>query len=170
MVSGLEIGVEDTCGILETPVDALEYMETAIAAAIEELAKVGVRMLSPENAQSGVALELRNAAQTAQLGSLNNKVSNTLRQIIAYMVNWRYGLDIIPADIDFTLSSDFNPIPVGADWLRLATEWYEAGKIPRSVWLLILTKNDMIPPDYDDLGGGLINSSLLISIRPSLSS
>jgi hypothetical protein len=149
----LKIGQEDECGILETPVAALAYMETSIAAAIEEMAKLGIRMLTPETDQSGVALELRNAAQTAQLGSLNNKVSNTLRQIIAFMVNWRYDIDIKAADIQFTLSSDFNPIPVGADWLRLATEWYEAGLIPRNIWLLILQKNDMIPPDYDDEEG-----------------
>jgi hypothetical protein len=146
-------GESDAIGVLETPVAALEYMENSIAAAIEEMAKLGIRMLTPKTDQSGVALELRNAAQTAQLGSLNNKVSNTLRQVIAFMVNWRYELELEPNDIDFTLSSDFNPIPVGADWLRLATEWYENGQIPRSLWLLILQKNDMIPPDYNDEEG-----------------
>jgi hypothetical protein len=149
----LKIGQEDEAGILETPVDALQYMESSIAAAIEEMAKLGIRMLTPETDQSGVALELRNAAQTAQLGSLNNKVSNTLRQIIAFMVNWRYDLELKAADIDFTLSNDFNPMPVGVDWLRLATEWYENGQIPRSVWLLILQKNDLLPGDYNDEEG-----------------
>jgi hypothetical protein len=149
----LKIGQDDEAGILETPVDALDYMEKSIAAAIEEIARLGVRMLTPETAQSGVALELRNAAQTAQLGSLNNKVSNTLRQIIAFMINWRYDLELKASDVDFTLSSDFSPMPVGADWLRLATEWYENGQIPRSLWLLILQKNDMVPPDYEDEEG-----------------
>jgi hypothetical protein len=164
----LKIGQEDEAGILETPVAALEYMETSIAAAIEEMAKLGIRMLSPETGdQSGVALELRNAAQTAQLGSLNNKVSNTLKQIIAFMVNWRYDLELDACDIDFTLSNDFNPMPVGADWLRLATEWYENGQIPRSLWLLILQKNDMIPPDYDDTEGQdeINDNELIVSSR-----
>lgn len=145
---------EDKADILKTPTEALKDMESTIAAGYEEIAKLGVRMLAPETGdQSGVALELRNAAQTAQMGSLNTKVSNTLRQIIAFMVNWYYDLELVPAEIDFELSSDFNPMPQGADWLRLATEWYQQGLIPRSVWLLILKQNDMLAPDYDDKEG-----------------
>jgi hypothetical protein len=140
----------DEFGVLETPTAALADMDRAIAAAIEEMAKLGIRMLSPETDQSGTALELRNAAQTAQLGSLNNKVSHTMKQIIAFMVNWRYGSQLRASDVDFSLSADFNPTPLGADWLRLATEWYQQGLIPRSVWLLLLRQNDLLAPDYDD--------------------
>ena len=143
----------DTAGILDTPTEALQDMDRAIAAAIEEMAKMGIRMLTPETAQSGVALEIRNAAQTAQLGTLNNKISNIMRQIICFMINWKYDLQYRPSDIDFSLSADFNPIPLGADWLRLATEWYQQGLIPRSVWLEMLKQNDLISPDYDDEEG-----------------
>jgi len=110
-------------------------------------------MLTPETEQSGVALQLRNAAQTAQLGTLNSKISSTLRQIIAFMLEWRYGIQLKPQEIDFSLSADFNPSPLGHDWLRLATEWYEGGLIPRSVWLIILKNNDILSPDYDDVDG-----------------
>jgi len=58
----------DTADVLKTPTEALQDMDRAIAAALEEMAKLGIRMLTPETAQSGVALELRNAAQTSQLG------------------------------------------------------------------------------------------------------
>jgi len=143
----------DTAGILDTPTAALQDMDRAIAASIEEMAKMGIRMLTPETAQSGVALEIRNAAQTAQLGTLNNKISNIMKQVICFMLNWRYDLQLKAADIDFSLSADFNPIPLGADWLRLATEWYQQGLIPRSVWLEMLKQNDLIPPDYDDQAG-----------------
>lgn len=143
----------DTATVLETPTAALADMENAIAATLVEMAKMGIRMLTPETAQSGVALDIRNAAQTAQLGTLNNKCSNTLTSIICFMINWRYGLDLSPADIQFSLSADFNPTPLGADWLRLVTEWYQQGFIPRSVWLQILKLNDIIPPDYDDDDG-----------------
>jgi hypothetical protein len=149
----LNLGLEGKAGVLATPHEALDSMEKAIAAGIEEMAKLGIRMMSPENDQSGVALDLRNAAQTAQMGSLNNKVSNTMKQIICFMVNWRYELTLKPGDIEFTLSSDFNPTPLGADWLRLVTEWYQAQLIPRSVWLLILRQNDILSPDYDDEAG-----------------
>jgi hypothetical protein len=128
-------------------------MDRAIAASVEEMAKLGIRMLSPEAAQSGVALEIRNAAQTAQLGTLNSKISNVMSQIIVFMINWRYDLELKVSDIDFSLSADFNPTPLGADWLRLATEWYQAGLIPRTVWLQVLKQNDIIPPDYDDETG-----------------
>jgi hypothetical protein len=140
----------DDAKVLETPTAALQDMDRAIGAAIEEMAKLGIRMLSPESAQSGVALEIRNAAQTAQLGTLNNKVSATMSQIICFMLNWRYNLQLRTSEIKFSMSADFNPIPLGADWLRLATEWYQQGLIPRSIWLMILKQNDIVPPDYDD--------------------
>lgn len=142
-----------TATVLETPTAALQDMDRAIAAGIEEMAKMGLRMLTPEAAQSGVALEIRNAAQTAQLGTLNTKVSNTMRQIIVFMLNWRYHLDLSISDVDFNLSTDFTPTPLGADWLRLATEWYQSGLIPRSVWIQLLQLNDMLSPDYDDEAG-----------------
>jgi len=140
----------DSASVLDTPTEALVDMDRAIAAAVEEMAKLGIRMLSPESAESGVALEIRNAAQTAQLGTLNTKVSNQLADIIAFMLNWRYDLKYTSADVEFTLSADFNPVPLGADWLRLVTEWYQAGLIPRTVWMQILKQNDLMPPDYDD--------------------
>lgn len=141
---------DDTASVLKTPTEALQDMDRAIAAGIEEMAKLGIRMLSPETAQSGVALEIRNAAQTARLGSLNTKISNTFKQVIALMVNWRYDLDLTSADVEFRLSDDFNPTPLGADWLRLATEWYQSGLIPRSIWINLLKQNELVEPDYDD--------------------
>jgi hypothetical protein len=125
-------------------------MDRAIVATIEEMARLGIRMLSPESAQSGIALEIRNAAQTAQLGTLNTKISETMRQVITFMINWRYNLKLVPGDVQFSLSSDFNPAPLGADWLRLVGEWYEGGHLPRSVWVQLLKLNDLLPPDYDD--------------------
>jgi hypothetical protein len=143
----------DTASVLDTPTGALVDMERAIAACIEEMAKLGVRMLTPESAQSGVALEIRNAGQTAQLGTLNTKIGNQFASIIAFMLNWRYDLQLTSADIGFELSADFNPVPLGADWLRLATEWYEKGLIPRTIWLSMLKQNDMINADYNDEEG-----------------
>lgn len=151
--SWIKIGENDKLDVLKTPTDALKDMETAIINAITEMAKMGIRMLTPETAQSGVALEIRNAAQTAQLGTLNVKISQTMASIICFMINWRYGTEYAPSDIDFELSADFNPLPMGADWLRLATEWYQEGLIPRSIWLQLLKQNDMIEADYDDEEG-----------------
>jgi hypothetical protein len=140
----------DDAKVLETPTAALQDMDRAIASSIEEMSKLGIKMLSPETAQSGVALEIRNAAQTAQLGTLSNKISNVMKQIITCMVNWRYDLQLECTDVEFTLTSDFNPVPLGSDWLRLATEWYQAGLLPRSVWIQLLKQNDMVEPEYDD--------------------
>ena len=166
--SWIHLRAGESANVLDTPTDALSDMDRAIAANIEEIAKLGVRMLTPETSQSGVALEIRNASQISQLGTLNIRVSNTLRKVIAFMIKWRYNIDIDVSDITFSMSTDFNPTPLGADWLRIATEWYEAGLIPRSVWLIILKHNDMIPPDYDDEEGLLeINSDELTSERPA---
>ena len=151
-------------GILQTPTDALDNMEKTIAAGIEEMAKLGIRMLTPETDQSGVALEIRNAAQTAQLGSLNERISNTVSKIISFMIKWRYDIDLPVDKITFSLSEDFNPIPLGADWLRLVTEWYQEGLIPRSIWLQIVKSNDIVDPDYDDEEGQIeINADTLLN-------
>jgi hypothetical protein len=149
----IKLGENDKADILKTPTEALADMDRAIEASIEELAKLGVRMLSPETAQSGVALQLRNAAQTAQLASLCTKISATIRQLIAQMLNWRYNLELKDSDVIFNLSSDFDSAAMGHEWLRLVTEWYQDGIIPRSVWMSILKKNDMVPADYDDEAG-----------------
>jgi len=157
----LKLPVGSTAEVLETPTAALADMDRAIAAGIEEMAKLGIRMLTPETEQSGVALELRNASQTAQLGSLNNKVSQTMKQIIAFMVNWRFNTDLKASDIGFKLSTDFQPLPLGEGWLRLATEWYQQGLIPRSIWLALLKHNDILAPDYnDDVGKEEIDEDL----------
>lgn len=161
--SWIKLKQGDTATILDTPTAALADMDRAIASAVEDMAKLGIRMLSPESAQSGVALEIRNASQTAQLGTLNTKISNTMSNIICFMLNWRYDLQLKPSDVIFTLSADFNPTPLGADWLRLATEWYQSGLIPRTAWLIILKQNDMLDPEYDDKKGVLeINADDLI--------
>jgi hypothetical protein len=76
-----------------------------------------------------------------------------MRKIICFMVNWRYDLDFADSDLDFSLSEDFNPTPLGADWLRLATEWYQQGLIPRSIWLTMLKQNDLLDSDYNDEDG-----------------
>jgi hypothetical protein len=162
--SWIKIKQGDKVYVLDTPTAALKDMQEAIASTIEEMAKMGIRMLTPESAQSGIALEIRNAAQTAQLGTLNIKVSNQLADIIAFMLNWRYDKQYTSTDVQFSLSADFNPTPLGADWLRLATEWYQSGIIPRSIWLEILKINDMVPPDYDDEEGlKEINSDELVT-------
>jgi hypothetical protein len=151
--SWIHLRTGDTLTVLDTPTEALADMDRSIVATIDELAKLGIRMLTPETAQSGVALDIRNATQTAQLGTLNVKISNTLASVIAFMVNWRYDLTLRTADVCFELSADFNPAPLGADWLRLATEWYEKKLLPRSAWLQMIKSNDMLAPDYDDAAG-----------------
>lgn len=140
----------ETATVLETPTAALADMDRAIAANIEEMAKMGIRMLTPEVSQSGVALDIRNAAQNAQLGTLNTRVSNTMKQVLAFMIYWRSGEQLKYSDVSFEMSSDLNPMPVGEGWLRLATEWYQAGLIPRSAWIVMLKQNDMLTADYDD--------------------
>jgi hypothetical protein len=160
----LHLDRDDSADVLKTPTEALSDMEKAIAANIEEIARLGVRMLAPEIEQSGVALQLRNAAQTAQLGSLSVRLSSTFKQIIATMLEWRYNIDVEASEITFMLSTDMSSIPIGADWLRIITEWYEGGLIPRSIWLKVLKQNDIIDSDYNDEEGKIeINEDDLIS-------
>ena len=153
--SWIKLRAGDDIKALDTPTGALKDMEASIAATIEEMARMGIRMLSPEGSsgESGVSLEIRNAAQTAQLGMLNTRISETMRQIITVMLKWKYNIEILPTDIKFTLSADFNPTPVGADWMRLVTEWYQQGIIPRSTFISIAKFNDVLPSEYNDEDG-----------------
>jgi len=51
------------------------------------------------------------------------------------------------------MSADFDPTPLGAEWLRLITEWYEKQLLPRSTWLDTLKSNDILSSEYDDVSG-----------------
>ena len=146
----LRVGAEDRVDVLKTPTDALADMSAAITAGYDEIAKLGVRMLTPETGQSGVALELRNASQTAQLSLLNVRISNTLKAVFAFMLTWKYGEVVLPSEIEFTMSTDFDPTPLGVEWVQLVTDWYQQGITSREVWIDIIKKNDLLSPNYND--------------------
>ena len=76
-------------------------------------------------------------------------------------------IDIKETDIRFNLSADFNATPRGADWMRLITEWYQNGLIPRTTFLEVAKNNDAIPTDYDDTKGEdeISNDARIISPR-----
>jgi len=141
-----------TIDILQTPSAALSDMAVVIEKTVDEMAKMGIRMLSPETSgTSGTALEIRNASQTAQLGTLNTKISEVMSGVITFMINWRFGSDLEPSQVNYSLSADFSPTAGGEAAMRLVTEWYQSGIIPRSTFLDIARFNDFIPADYDDI-------------------
>jgi hypothetical protein len=57
--SWLRVRKDESITVLQTPTSALGDMDRAISSTVEEMAKMGIRMLSPEQAASGVALEIR---------------------------------------------------------------------------------------------------------------
>lgn len=154
--SWIKVNAGDDIKALETPSRALRDMEMVIQNTVNEMARLGIRMMAAESGggrDSGVALEIRNAGQSALLASISTKVSQQMRKIITWMLNWKYGTDYKIDDIHFNLTPDLNPAPIGADWLRLVTEWYQTGLIPRSTFLDIAKANDIIDSDYDDMKG-----------------
>jgi len=154
--SWIKLGQGDEIKALETPSAALRDMETVIQNTVNEMARLGIRMMAAETGggrDSGVALEIRNAGQSALLASISTKVSQQMRKVLCWMINWRYDTDYKIEDIKFDLTPDLNPAPIGADWLRLVTEWYQTGLIPRSTFLDIAKANDIIDSDYDDEKG-----------------
>lgn len=167
--SWIKLRAGDDIKALETPTKSLADMEKSIEQTVSDMSKMGIRMLSPEGSgESGVALEIRNAAQSAQLGMLNTKISSTIERIIAVMIQWKYGIELTEEDVNFELSADFNPVPIGADWMRLVTEWYQGGIIPRSTFLQIAKSNDVLPNDYDDEEGiQQIQTDPLIDLNPT---
>ena len=155
--SWLNIPEGATATILQTPTDAIKDINASIEQNVNEMARMGIRMLTPDGtpAESGVAVEIKNSAQLSQLGLLNNKASKSMEVVISMMLHMRYdiGFEDAQEQTSFTLSEDFNPTPLGADWMRLVTEWYDSRKIPRSVFIQIGKQNDIIPMDYDDEQG-----------------
>ena len=149
----IKLGPDDKIDVLRPPTDALKDMDRAIDASVNEMARMGIRLMSPETQQSGVALEIRNSSQTAQLGVLNTKISTTMREVIRLMLQWKYGPDFNVDEVDFTMSTDFNASPVGPEWLKLVYEWYSSRSIPRSVFVAYLKQHDILPADYDDEEG-----------------
>jgi len=146
----LRVRKDESIDVLETPTAALQDMDRAIESTVAEMAKMGIRMLSPESAASGVALEIRNSSQTAQLGTMNAKISSTLQEVMAFMLNWKYNTQYTANDVEFTLSADFSPVVGGDAAMRLVTEWYQGGIIPRETFVSIAKYNDFLPADYDD--------------------
>ena len=149
----IRLNPEDSVDSLKAPTEALDGLELSIGSSVGEMARMGIRLLAPDGAgtsDSGIALEIRNSAQTSQLSTLNIKISQTMRDIICLMLEWKYELDLDPSEIGFTLSADFNPAPMGEAWMRMISDWYDSGKIPRSLWLEMAKQNDVIPIDYDD--------------------
>jgi hypothetical protein len=169
--SWIHLRSTDKIQALETPTSSLKDMESAINNTVGELARMGIRILSPDDRDSGtsgVALEIKNSAQTAQLGLLNTRISVVMQEILAFMLNWKYGSELTRDDINFTLSADFNPVPLGADWMRVITDWYTQGLIPRSTFLQIAKQNDVLPSDYnDELGLQEIQDDPLVDRNPT---
>lgn len=171
--SWIKLNREDKIDAFKTPTDALADMEKAIEVAVADMMRMGLRLLSPEgagsNADSGIALEIRNSSVTSQLSMLNNKISSTMKSVLKVMLQWKYGKDIDVTGLDFKLSADFNPAPLGSEWARLATEWYQSRLIPRSVWLAIAKQHDILPSDYnDDDGQQEIQSDPLLAAADKL--
>jgi hypothetical protein len=148
--SWLKLNSEDTIGVLEPPTTALQDYERAITSTVDEMTRMGIRILAPDNAESGIALEIRNASQTAQLNALNTRVSDTMERVISLMLAWQYNLDPTEIFVNFKLSEDFNPAPLGAEWLQLVSDWYQNRLIPRSAFISLAKRNDLLPEDYDD--------------------
>lgn len=165
--SWIRLEKEGKANILAAPTEALDRMEKAIEATISDMARMGIRILAPEGSSgdSGVALEIRNSAQTAQLGLLNTKMSEAFQRALQLHNEWRTENPSTEV-VEFKMSADFNPVPLGADWMRVVTDWYTGGLIPRDLWLSIGRANDVIPADYDDaVGSAKITSDPLVPGR-----
>ena len=146
----ITIGQDDDLDVLQIDPAALDAWGTEIEAVIGQLAKMGVRMLAKEMDESGVAIELRNAGQTSQLAALSRAISQMLQRIFTFMARWRYGSDLEP--VKASLSPDLTSSGLGADEMRLLTEWYMAGVLDRPTWIAMAKANDFLPADYNDEG------------------
>jgi hypothetical protein len=81
---------------------------------------------------------------------MNAKISGTMQEILAFMINWKYDTDYTGNDVEFQLSADFAATVGGEGAMRLVSEWYQSGIISRDTFVSIAKYNDFLPADYDD--------------------
>ena len=167
--SWIRTGKDDRIYALQTPTDAVSDLESTIQSSLDEMAKLGVRMLSTEKVQSGVALQIRNAAQNAKISQMSVSISSTMKQVIANMLEWHYNVEVSPSEVSFTIQDDFTPIGGDSQTLTLIGNWYESGLIPRSVFLHNLQSSKLLPSDYsDDKGQEEIMEDDLVKAMPEV--
>ena len=147
--------VDSKVDILQTPTGALSDFESAIGQNVESISRLGIRLLSNDNtyAQSGVALTLRNSPQIAQLSLFNTRVSRQFEKILNLLEDYNRNPMAEPRKMSFSLTQDFDPTPLGSEWLRLITEMYESKMLPRSAWIDALKRNDILADSYNDQEG-----------------
>ena len=89
----IKLNQDDKVDVFKAPTESLSDLDKAIKGNIDELGRMGIRLLTPEvsGGVSGIALEIRNSPQTAQLGLLNTRVSDTLQEVIEIILYWNYG-------------------------------------------------------------------------------
>ena len=144
----IRVDEEGAVDWLQLDPTALDAWDAEIQSVIGQLAKMGVRMLAKEMDESGVAIELRNAGQTSQLAALSRAISQMLQRIFTFMAAWRYGSEVGP--VKASLSPDLTSSGLGADEMRLVTEWYMGAAVKRETWISMAKANDFLPADYDD--------------------
>jgi len=149
--SWLQAGIDDRVEVLKTPTDALGDLADSISEGYSEIARLGVRMLAPEKSDvSGVALKLRSANQDVTIANLAVILSKTVEKVIDFMVYWKTGEE---SGVSFRLNDDFQLAPLGYEYIKLMTEWYESKLIPRSLWMTLIKDNELIPAEYNDTKG-----------------
>ena len=138
--------------ILETPTGSLSSFAQAIDSTRTDLRNLGARQLMKDSRTSGVAAEIQNSPYSATLSSLSRTYSNTLRKVVAYAVNWKYKTNYPVNAFEIQLSNDLSRSAIGDNAVATVTAAYNAGQLPREVWLQVMKDNSIIPQDYDDEG------------------
>ena len=143
-----------TADTLSTPTSQLKDLEAAIAAAKDNMAKLGSRALAPEasSRESGVSLDIRNSTASASLAAYSRRLAASMRQVVTFMVNWRYRVKIDENDVQFTLSTNFTRTSAGDTAVKFALELFKAKIIPAAELIRVCKDNDFLPADLDEEG------------------
>ena len=133
--------------ILSSPIEALDSYLNRIQQTVEDMAKLGARIINAElqTHQSGTAVNSARAPQVSQLSSLSGSVSSQLRKVIVLMIRWSY-----PGEtpvVDFKLSPDYEDDVLGVEWARLFGEWYDKGIFPEGYFTRFLRNEGVLRVD-----------------------
>lgn len=129
-------------GFVEFTGQGLAALEKRLESKEQAMAALGARMLSPEKnqAESGTALMIRQSGEHSVLASIANSCADALLKALEIARDWFR----ITGDVEFSLNTDFIPVPMDAQTLTALLAAVQAGRISQQTFFDNLQEGEVI--------------------------
>ena len=134
-----------SAAFLEFKGDGLKTLADAMTAKEQRMAVLGARMLADEKRSSEAqgTVEMRTAGERSLLAAAARDVSFTIRRCLNWMAEWVGA----PADVQFSLNTDYGAHRLDPTMLRELVSAYQGGAIPLSTLFDNLQRGEIVQPD-----------------------